>query len=282
MMGMKHVIRFTFQSVLLGAAVMTAAGAKCKDPPQPTIGGVVLAIRTFPADDVPDLQSIHQINIEQLRIDVVYSATLDGEQEILTIDDTDRQIELPNAGEDLIVTKLAVNTGFVHQIRLYPGAVQVGLVDTTTINLEEGPNLPSWHQSGWKVVPQDGKPWEVIDDELIGVRGLFDFDDRVLHSEGLGYKIKPTIPAEEFAVNPPEGAPGVFFDQLTVVFKPDVSTEKIDEIISTFGYTIIAPKYSYAYRIKVPPEKNVDEAAAFFAQSPEVQGGAAGDELRAL
>lgn len=175
-------------------------------------------------------------------------------------------------GGDLIVTKLAVNVGFVHQIRIHPGYVQVGLNDTTIINLEEGPNLPSWHQSGWKVVPQDGEPWEVIDDELIGVRGLFDFDDRVLHDQGLGYKIKPTIPAETFAVNSPEGTPGVFFDQLTVVFKPDVSTEKIDEIISTYGHMITAPKFSYAYRIKIPPEKNVDEAAAFFAQTPEVQG----------
>lgn len=163
--------------------------------------------------------------------------------------------------------------GLVSQIRIFPSRVTVVLKDGSTFDATDNPTIPSWKQSGWKIEPIDGIPWPILDGELTGVRGLFRFDEEMLHNQGIGYKLKPTLPAELFPVNPPPTGPGFFVDQITVVFKPGTTPSQVDAINALIGASVlIRPVLGTWYRIKLPPSKNLQDAFNFYRGRPEVAG----------
>lgn len=254
--------------------LMVAMVTGCDDPVSGPIGGLIFVVRTTPALSNSKLQQIERIDIVTKEVRVVHSQSADGIETQVTVDTGERLIALRNASADRLVAQYQVPVGFVHQIRVFPKTVTVHLKNGVAIELDSpSANVPSWEQSGWKVAPMNGKPWPIIEDELTGVRGLFEFPKHALHNRGLGYKLKPTILGEEFPVNPPPAEPGVFVDQITVVFRPGTSQEQIDAVNSQIGARIlIAPSLSSAYRMKLPPSINLQDAFAFYAAQPEVQG----------
>ncbi len=177
----------------------------------------------------------------------------------------------------MAVGQFQVPVGYVRQVRIRPVTVILHLKDGTAMDLPvDNPTLPSWKQSGWKIASEAGHAFRIQEDEMTGMRGLMDFGDRFVtpqNPKGIGWKIKPTIDAEEFQINPLPGEPGVYLDQITVVFKPSTSPSTIDAINAEIGSSIWrAPIASNAYRIKLPASITLSEAFEFFKSKPEVQG----------
>jgi len=235
---------------------------------------LVFVIRTSPATSDPDLTAIDRIVIHTRSVEVIVSDTPTGSESKVTIDGRERTIELRNASRDVLVAQYQVPAGFLHQIRVFPKDVTIILKSGEVIALPlHGPQLPSWDQSGWKVVPVDDAPWSIAANEITGVRALFELDREVLHNNGVGYKLLPTVKGEQFAVNPPPGEPGVFLAQITVVFRPGTSRSQVDAINAGIGASVlIAPILGTAYRLKLPPTMSVQDAFPFYTGKPEVQG----------
>lgn len=179
---------------------------------------------------------------------------------------------------DVFVAQFQVPVGFVTQLRFFPQAVRLHLKDGRSVELDpDSSDLPSWRNSGWKFVPQGGTPLPISEDELTGARALLAFEDRLVRL-GSGktadrWKMKPTLPVESFLVNPPQGEPGIFFDQLTVVFREGIPPARILEISSRIGARVlITPLIGSWYRFKLPASTNAEEASRYFLAQPEVSG----------
>ena len=112
------------------------------------------------------------------------------------------------------------------------------------------------------------------------MRGLFDFDDRLVHTgpasenaqakpEAKHWKVKPTMPAEAFQVNPNPGEGGVYMDQVTVVFESSVTDAEITSFNAAIGaVVVIAPVRSHAWRMKIPPTINLEQAIDYYKAWP--------------
>lgn len=246
----------------------------CDDPVPGTIGGLILMVRSFEATSDADVKAIDSIEITTSHVEIEHSQAIGTSTRLLSVDTANRTIIIANKPQtDRLIAQYQAPPGYIYQIKIFPKSVVLHLKNGTNLNLTvPSSNLPSWDQSGWKIEPIDGNPWPIQQDQLTGVRTLFDFDERVLHNKGNGYKIKPTAPAEIFPVSPENDGPGVFADQIAVVFKRDASLAEITSIISGFGSRIvISPTLSTVYRIKIPPSKTIDDAYAFFSSNSTVQ-----------
>ncbi|MBI1949261.1 MAG: S8 family serine peptidase [Deltaproteobacteria bacterium] len=182
-------------------------------------------------------------------------------------------VSLENDARDLIIAQLQAPVGEVGQLRLFAAEVRLALNDDRVIVLDpDAPGqLPSWQNTGWKVSLENGEPIPIVEGELTGVRATFDFDDRlVAPGQGARWKVKPTLPAETFEVNP--GAnPGVFVDQLTVAFTRPTGRARAREIIADLGASVeMAPTLSTWYRIKLPVSLPADEAVRRLDELDEV------------
>jgi hypothetical protein len=259
---------------LLAAAAALASGCKPDDPLSGPVGGTVLTIRSFPATKSGDLEAIASIHVTTNRVEVDHSQSADGQTTRVVTDTHERDIVIDNAAGDFIVGQLEAPVGFVSTVRLFPKAVTIILKSGRKVDLEvPGPNVPSWQQSGWKLQPADGKPWPIRLNELTGIRGLFRFDEAMLHNKGQGYKFKPTLPAESFQVNPPEGKPGVLADRLFVVFKPGTSLARIAAIHAGINAsTEFSPQIGSGYRVKLPVSTDLKSGLEYYLNQPEVVG----------
>lgn len=263
--------------VLVGfcaAAMLGALAGGCDDPTPGPVGGLILVVRTFPAIRDAEIIDVERVVITTRRVEVIHSAALDGATRQLSVDTQPRTIELRNVSRDRLVAQYPVPVGYVHQVRIFASDVTVhrrsGAIQTLSLT---SPNLASWNETGWKIVPSDGSPWPIVQNELTGVRALFRFDDRMLHNEPQGYHIKPTVEAERFAVNPPPDEAGVFVDQITVMFRDGISPAQVDAVNGEIGASIlIPPVLGNVYRVKLPSSINLQDAFAFYRGRSEVAG----------
>ena len=60
-------------------------------------------------------------------------------------------------------------------------------------------------------------------------------------------------------------------DQISVKFKSEISRSEINSIIEAYGAQIIKESTSNYYRIKIPPEKTVEQAKKYFESLPQVE-----------
>jgi len=60
-------------------------------------------------------------------------------------------------------------------------------------------------------------------------------------------------------------------DQISVKFKSEISRNEINSIIEAYGAQIIKESTSNYYRIKIPPEKTVEQAKKYFESLPQVE-----------
>jgi subtilisin family serine protease len=252
------------------------------DPLEGPIGGIVLVIRSFPAAAKDrELQRIARVEMTINRVEVDHAPVPGAPARRTTIDTQQRRIVIENGDAEFMVGQLAAPVGFISRLRVYPTAVSLRLSNGETVALEvPSPNIPSWEQSGWKFEPVDEMPWRIVENELTGVRGLFRFEQRMLHNKGLEYKFKPTIPAEGFAINPPAGQPGVLADRLFVVFKPGTSAARIAEIHAGVRATVeFSPELGTGYRIKLPVTVNLQDGLRYYQERSEVIGAHPGVNL---
>jgi hypothetical protein len=259
---------------IVALASLLLAGS-CDDPPDP--GGLVLVIRTFQTEPGSRFDDVASVKVDYERVEVVHREQADDDGEILTVDSQGGSVTLNNRDADTVVGMFQVPPGFVEQVRIRATLVTVGFKNGDVLELAvENPNLPSWKQTGWKIGAESGFLFPMVAGELTGMRGLMDFDDRFVrpqNPQGPNFKIKPTLDAEIFDVNPANNAPGVFVDQVTVVFRPGVTLGEITAVNDEIGAHIVRmPLYSNAYRIKFPPTTTIAEAFAHYRSKPEVQG----------
>lgn len=262
---------------VLRCAVLCLTVAGC-DPPVPgPVGGVVLIIRTEAAARGSRFAEIARIELEYERIEAVVRAS-SGLVTHTTVDSEVRFVVLENVDDDTFVAQLQVPVGELEQLRFFPRRVGLVLSDGTRIDLPpDTAALPSWAQTGWKLVPANGVPFPIVENELTGVRGLFLFDDRVVRpgsESGVDarWKLKPTLPAERFEPNPAQGRPGVYFDRLLVVFHDGTSRATVDAINAPIGATVLLAPISTAayYRIRIPVTQNLETATAYYDAQPDV------------
>lgn len=253
---------------LTSVAVAALAALTCDDA-QPTtnVGGLVFVIRTFHAES-DKFTGVDRIAVDYDRVEAVHDTA-----RRVVLDTHVRQVVLPNLDQDTVVAQYQVPVGSVSQLRIFATKVTVFFKDGTQTELDpDTSDLPSWRNTGWKI-GSDSTAFPIVLDQLTGMRGLLHFDDRLVHQGNDRWKLKPTLPAEVFAVNPQEGAPGVFLDQLTVVFKDGTTPARIDAINSEIrAKTVIAPPIGKWYRIKLPSTINALDAPAFYLSKPEVRG----------
>lgn len=264
-------------AVGLAALLFHPACTGC-DPPAP-VGGLILVIRQIPAPASSPFDQVDSVSITYDRVEALVFSSLDGggAEARVTLDTGERTIVLSNAPGEVIVSQFQVPVGSVSQLRFFPRAVTLALRDGSQVSLQpDSPALPSWSNTGWKVVPANGEPFQVVQDELSGVRGLMDFSERLVRSgpadePAKGWKLKPTLPAEPFEVNPAPYAPGVFADQLTVVFTHGTPRSRVDEINAGIGATVIIdPGFTNWYRVKLPSTTNLQNAALYYRGFAEV------------
>jgi len=248
------------------------------DPPVPgPTGGVILVIRTFEAAPSSRFAEVEHIVIQYERLDAIVSGP--GGTSHVTVDSELREVVLVNEDRDVFVAQLQVPVGELEQLRVFPARVVLHTRGGETLELgPDGPELPSWSNTGWKIVPEDGVPFIVVENEFTGVRGLLGFDDRLVRNgprtePAHRWKIKPTLPAVDFLVNPPPGEAGLFIGQITVVFVPGTTRAEVDTINMGIGATVlIAPIISDAYRMQLPTSITVEDAAPYYRGQAAVQG----------
>ncbi|OGQ15363.1 MAG: hypothetical protein A2138_22390 [Deltaproteobacteria bacterium RBG_16_71_12] len=239
----------------------------CDDPLSGPTGGILLIIRTEPADVGSRFEDVRSLRIDLERI-VVTTPT--GQ---VTVSTQPQSLILDNAKADVIVAQVQAPAGEVGQLRLFAAGVTATRADGSEVALDpdEPGILPSWRNTGWKISLSDGSAIVIEQDELIGLRATLDFDDRLVLQGNDRLKVKPTLPAELVDVTPEDGA-GVFADRLTVVFQPGTTRARVDEIAGEIDASVeIAPVSSGWYRIKLPVSAPADVAVAHFHSKSEVR-----------
>ncbi len=277
----------------------------CDDPVPGEIGGVILTIESIESEEDGKGVEIESLEVHYDRVEAIHRNEPDSEARPVVLDTVDRDILMFNRPErEILVAQFQVPIGYVEQIRIFPTTVFVHLEDGSTEELEPNtPALPSWEQTGWKITHHEDGLFEIEEDELTGVRGLLDFDDRFVppsnsgnrassddpgnpnipdnpgnpagtQGQGsdtaqaaTGWKVKPTLPAEEWQVNPLPHEPGVYADQLTIVFDDHVDRDRIDELNAAIDASVILNlPGSQWYRIKLPASINFEEAFEYYDQ----------------
>lgn len=273
-----HLIRIATLSVLVFLATICG----CDDPPGPgPVGGIILMMRTFGTTADSNLAVIDHISLVTDHVEVEH-ADASGNESYVTVDTATRHLTLNNREQTQFVAQYPIPIGTVSQIRIFPKEVTISLKDGSTIQLTSNSQTPSFDQSGWKIVPEDGKAWPINDNLLTGVRALFHFDKEVLFNNGVGYKIKPTVRAESFEVNPTESEPGIYVDRILVAFHSGISRRQVDAINEEIGASVqSAPRLSTLYVMKLPPTKNLEDAFRFYSGKSEVVGCAPAENIAA-
>lgn len=259
----------------------------CDDPVPGEIGGVILTVESVESQEDGKGVEIESLEVHYDRIEAIHRNEQDSEARSVVLDTVDRDILMFNRPEhEILVAQFQVPIGYVEQIRIFPTVVFIHLEDGSTEELEPNtPALPSWEQTGWKITHHEDGLFKVEEDELTGVRGLLDFDDRFVtpgnpgNSGGAqgpgsetakaatGWKVKPTLPAEEWQVNPLPHEPGVYADQLTLVFDDHVERQRIDELNDEIDASVaLNLPGSQWYRIKLPASINFEEAFEYYDQ----------------
>lgn len=254
--------------------VVGACVPGCDDPVPGPIGGVLLVVRCFEAEAPSRFEEIAAIELRYERIEGIVRAP-SGETARYVLDAADRVVLLPNADQDVLVAQLQVPVGELEQLRIFPSSVVLHLRSGAAVVLDpETADLPSWSHTGLKIVPDEATPVVVEGDRLTGVRALLHFDDRLVRNgpraqTARGWKLKPTWPAEPFEPNPAADEPGVFVDELNVVFERDVSSARASEIVAGLGATVLRePILSTWYRVRLPVTQNLETAVAYFDGFP--------------
>lgn len=249
--------------------------AGCDDPVPGPVGTVVVLIETQRGDGLR-VSDVDRLEITYERIVAVIDRPGEGH---VTVDSATRTVVLENLDETIFVAQLQVPVGELTMLRFFPAAVTVFLRDGRSLELgPDDPSLPSWIQTGWKLVPED--PIAVREDEPNGLRGVFAFDERLVANgpfdsgSARRWKVKPTFPGFAFDPNPPDGAPGVAIDELTVVFHEGTTRARVDELNAAIAATVLrAPAIGTGYRIKLPPTINLLDAYSYYAaHTADVRG----------
>jgi hypothetical protein len=250
-----------------GVIAFCAFNAGCTgDPPDDG-----LLFIPFLADNT-DAEDVSELELTTSGIEVILSDTADGEQ---------RRVPIPNsAGKSIVLSfgpdkralataTLGVPKRFVHQIRFIANGVAV-----------RGPaapggsaiaKLPSGPQTGLKINPANGLPFEIVPKKTTRISVQFRVADQLNRPKGQGFLFKPTLEAqliEEAAESPI--VPG----ELVVRFNVGVSQADIDSTIQGFdsrsGIKLVVQQSINLFIVSIPDDRSLFDAIDYFGSNSKV------------
>ena len=234
------------------------------------MGFLVVGVESGPTDGTP-LAGLRGIHADVRRVEVILRSVADdpATERRVTVQGTPASVELLGLDERIprVIGRFVVPAGFVTQIRLVTQgehAVVLNIAGT-----QSGAKLPSGPQTGLKIEPLDGVPFEVRAGKTTGVKVLLEPARQVLHNDGIGFLIHPTIPA--VAVDP-DTLTSFVDGQAIVRFRDGVGLDRQAELIAAFGATVLRhdPPTNY-YLLDLPDDKTVRQALEFYLAESDVK-----------
>ena len=165
-----------FVLCLLGCIITIGA------PPDPGTLEIFVATVPYPG--------LTQLSFTVKRVEVIWSATLDGEEERIVLSEDVREMNLLGLAS-ITPERFASYTlepGFVHQLRLVLEDAS-GTIGQEVVEVK----VPSGPQTGEKVIPAEGDIAEIRDQEITKITVSLDVEHTLLHNRGRGYIVKPVI-----------------------------------------------------------------------------------------
>lgn len=251
-------------------AVLLLFNLHCDAPPEAEgKGSLLLSVMVLPADGSV-IQGFQNIEMKIARIEIILKDGL-GEgatgQKVLVSNDL-QTLNLEPSDEPINVGQFEVPVGFVEQIRLI---VSDSISPAVSVSISGGVNsikLPSGEETGLKIVPEDGVPFEITKDNATAIRATFDPQRQIHKNRGQGFMLKPTLYAT--AVEVAEVTGGLKPNVVAIRFRPDVSRERIEEINSEIGAGILKniPELN-AYKMRIPNSMAIQDGLNFYDGKPE-------------
>lgn len=253
----------------------------CEDPsPPPKQGSLVIKIRVVPPAE-PDpalsggmgesLEGLAGLSVTVTRVDVVHRTDINdaSTEKVITVDSTERSFTLVSNLEHQASRQLVwltVPVGHVMQVRF--------IVKDSRITLrgqEHVLNISSGSQTGLKIEPIDGVPFEIIENAITGGQIVFDPFEKMIRNQGEGFKLKPVLEAEHLSIYQAKVENGIVLGEVIVRFKDGTAQSDIDAAISNVGAEVLSswPPTNY-YRLKLAPDMSLREALEHFDSRNDV------------
>ena len=173
-----------------------------------------------------EVEGLTSLSVKGVRTDVVLSDEEYGEERLVTVGPDPLSVNLVGLADRIptLVGMYEVPAGYVHQIRFITDEAMVA-IDGETFSVK----IPSGPQTGVKVVPENEVPFHIVEDDVKHIAILFDPDQYLLHNQGIGYHLKPVVPAME--IEEPE-LPNYVPGRLIVRFEEDTPMDEVENLCS--------------------------------------------------
>jgi len=232
----------------------------------------VLVVQSMPSSGDDEVASLARMIVTEREIEASWAPDATSEPRWIKLDSAGGVLTIEDDEHELTVGYFPVPVGEIRQVRLLLDRVELDGEDGTSAVLDDAPQLPSHTRSGWKWEPVE--PLQVHEDERVGARALFSWDDHLSHNNGIGFQLRPTVPLERFDINPPEGEPGVYIDQLTLHLAPGTTAANVHAMNAGIGRgasVVYAPSLTNVWRIRLPVDVDPAVGADYYAGQAAVQ-----------
>ncbi len=211
------------------------------------------------------LEGLEGINVSVIRVDAVVQ-TEPGDpssEQVVVVDTTHHQIQLVGDLKNLAPRQIAffnVPAGDLTQLRM--------IIDEATISLRgetHSIKIPSGEQTGLKIEPIDGAPFEIVDQQRKSIRIVFNPFEQLIRNKGQGFMFKPVLEAENVTL---EELSPILLDRIIVRFHDTTTQEQIDAFISQqFLEIMISYVKEKFYVLKLPVNLDLKNALINFSQN---------------
>lgn len=226
---------------------------------------------SFLADNTGQ-EDVSELGLTTSGVEVLLSDTPTGEQ---------RRVPIPNtAGKNIVLTfgpdhhalataTLGVPKGFVHQVRFIANGVEVrGSAAPGGSALAK---LPSGPQTGLKINPASGVPFEIVSKQTTRISVQFTVADQLNRPKGIGFLFKPTLEAElaQDAAEAPFTA-----GEAVVRFNAGVTQADIDGVITGFDsratIKLTVDQSIKLFVVAIPDDRSLFDAIEYFGSNSKV------------
>lgn len=262
----------------IASALLCVHVIGCEDPPpDETEGAFLLGVRAeLPNEPSPTLsggmgetlEGLEGLRVRVTRVEAIHRMVADdpSTETRIVIDEEERTFELLGSLEEQAPRQLGffnIPEGHVTQLRF--------LVTDMSLVLrgeEHAVRVPSGEQSGLKVEPIDGVPFEIRRGERTGARVVLNPFEQLIRNRGQGFLMKPVLVAEHVTL---EELSQILLDRVVVRFRPGVTLARVEEINSEVGTTILDrdPRTNY-YVLGLPTSITLEEALRFYHDHDDV------------
>lgn len=236
---MKIENRFFLLIIVCVFVVFTGCpGSTPQDP-----ANMVLSISSTPTDGT-ELEGLDTVLLDIEGIEVIIRDVEDDPS-------TERRVEIPieprsinllglGEGVSRIIGIYQIEPGYLTQMRFIARDAQIAFEQEEITDVDPSISLslaiPSGEQTGVKIVPADGIPIEVIDQQTFFWEIQFDPSHQIVVNSGRGYALKPVLKASLLQT---QSVSPVVSDQILVTFREGVARGEIDALNEEIGAAVV-------------------------------------------